>query len=110
MCVYQKTVMYCLHLGVDTIHRTGIVEHFIHFSQCYITSESRIIMVESNCCSGAVLCAGCILRMEICGVSRFLPYLIPEPVIIRTYCSAVTAGNLTPDCEPSAIIQDAVCL
>lgn len=96
MCVYQKTVMYCLHLEVDTIHRTGIVEHFIHFSQCYITSESRIIMVESNRYSGAVLCWLHFVDGDLWRVT-FPPISYPRANDHQDTV-AVIAGNLTPDC------------
>lgn len=45
-------------------------------------------------------------------MSRFRLYLSPPtdppPVIIRTCCSAVIVGNLTPECVPCVIIQHTV--
>lgn len=116
MCAYQKAVMDCVQLEVDAVHTAGM-EHFGRFSQCCrrLISLLRAGSLLRNLIVALLpYCASCILWTEICGVSRFHPYLCPptdpQPVIIRTCCSAVTAGNLTPECIPCVIIQHTVVL
>lgn len=85
------------------------MEDFTHFSQCcYSALHLKTGSLECGRSVTVALvqyCAGC-----ICGVSCFLPYLNPEPVIIKTYWSAVIVGKLTPDWQPCTIVQDPVCL
>lgn len=110
MYVYQ---MYDVlqYLWESTIHRTGM-EHFTRLSPCcHSALRLKTGSLQWNLIVALVpYCAGYISWTEICGVSGFLPYLTPQPVIIRTYWSAVIVGKLTPDWQLCTIIQDTVCL
>lgn len=99
MCLSENSDGLCVVGGGHySKGRDGTFQPFLTvLSPSYITPESRNLIVAL-----VPYCASCILWTEICGVSRFHPYLSPptdpQPVIIRTCCSAVIVGNLTPEC------------
>lgn len=77
-------------------------------AQCYITSENRIIIVESNCCSGAVLCWRRSADGDLHRVV-FPPHISsPWSQWSSGHTAALIESNLTPDWRnpaPSFSIQ-----